>query len=166
MSAQNICSGFARWLLVGALLAALVPSASAINAPPRRLTAPEILELAIVKIDATTTSTTDRIDVLADRAVFRLERLARKGASQTSLEKDARKSKKGFSNQARSGYAQVTRDVGNAMIRMRSADGYSPDLQDDLFFERETSTAALEDSVDAAAARVDAALAELQSPTP
>ncbi|MBL8745649.1 MAG: hypothetical protein JNK58_04740 [Phycisphaerae bacterium] len=112
-----------------------------------------------MKIEAATTKATDRIEVLADRAVYRLERSARAGASRASLEKAANKAKKGFSSPARSGYAQVTREVGTAMIRMRSAEEYTTDLQDDLFFAREVAGGTLEDAVQAARTRVDEALA-------
>lgn len=151
-----------RWVLATVAVVSLASAAFAINPPPPpRPTAPEELARAIERIEDVTAETTDRIEVLADRAVFRLERAALKGASSASLEKTARKAKKGFSSQARGGYAGVTREFGNAMIRMRSASGYTTDLQDDLEFEREESTAALQDAISAAGERIDEALAEL-----
>lgn len=148
----------------GLVLCVLLGSAAveALAEPPvRRPTAPEILETTIARIEESTTKAQDRIEVLADRGVFRLERAALKGASQASLEKTAEKAKKDFPGQARKALAQINRDVGKAMIQMRSAEEYTNDLQEDLFFEREAAIADLEDAITEGEARIDEALAEL-----
>lgn len=153
------------WLVRCGLVLAMFLGSAAVDAatkpPVRRPTAPEILEATIITIDQSVTKATDRIEVLGDRGIFRLERAALKGAPQATLEKTASKAKKDFPGQARKALAQVNRDVSKAMIQMRSAEGYTNDLQDDLFFERETAIADLEDAIAEGETRIDEALAEL-----
>lgn len=162
MFAQHSRSRISRWILTSLAALTVAASASAINPPPpRRLTAPEELAVAIERMETATEAAVARIDVLADRAIFKLERSALKGASQASLEKTARSARKSFASQARGGSAQLVREVGRAMIRMRSAAEYTRDLQDDLFFERFEDEALLEDAYTEAVERVDAALADL-----
>ncbi len=166
MFAHFVRTGLSRWMVVGALLVALVPIAAQAEPPVRRPTAPEILRETVERIEGATTVATERIEVLADRAVFRLERAARNGAARASLAKAAAKAKKGFAGPARGGFAQFNREVGNGMIRMRSAAEYTNDLQEDLFFEREAAVAGIQDSVDEAVGRVEEALAGLAAAEP
>lgn len=145
-----------------ALVLALWPSAAtaAGDPPPRRPTAPEILEQALTKFGESVAKAEDRIDTLAERGEFRIERAIDKGASEASIRKIASKAKAGFSGQARKALAQINRDLASAMIRMRTADEYTPELEDDLRFAREEAIAELEDAVDAAAERIDEAIGD------
>jgi len=153
-----------NWLLVSLVLGlspllAPVPSASAAVHVPTRPTAEQVLEICLDDLDRVEIQAQDKIDIQVERAQFYIETLASRGATQTKLNKVAKSYKKNISNIARSGQAQSTRIVGKGMIRMRSSSGYEREMQDTLFFERDRTIQTLRESVQDAAAQIDATLA-------
>lgn len=147
--------------LFAALLSILlIPSAaSAQGLPMRAPTAEEILRQTLAKYAASVDRAGERIDDLVERAVFRIERAASKGASRASLERTASKAVRSLPSVGRKALAQINRDMGRAMIRMRTAEGYEREMQATLEFEREVAIADLEDLIEQASARIDEALA-------
>lgn len=152
----GIVLALAIWLVLSVAPCALAQS----GLPPvRRPTAPEIQQAALNRIDAAVGAATDRLEVLVERAVFRLELLGTRGVSRVVLERTALKFKKPFGGVARGAVAQINREIGNAMIRMRSADGHDRELEQELNFRRETAIAELRDAIESAEAALDAAIA-------
>lgn len=127
--------------------------------PPPRPTAPEIKQETLDRIDDAVVAAVARMDVLVERAVFRLDRAEERGATKEALQRTALKFKKPFGGAARRALAQINREIGTAMIRMRSAPDYDRELEADLGFRRETAVADLEAAIESAEAAIDAAIA-------
>lgn len=146
-------------LLVQAILG-VSDARAQVNVAPRP-PAEVVLAETKQKIEQATEKAADSMDRLADRSIVRLQLAARRGAGEATLQAFADKIKRSFPGLARKGSAQVTREVGNGMIRLRLAPGYEREMQDELYAAREAATLHLLEAIDAASLALDEEVARL-----
>jgi hypothetical protein len=148
-------------LLIAVLVALAVPLVGAGEARgqvrPAVPTAEEVLGDSLARIARVVRDTERRIDTQVERAVFRIEVLRARGASEAAVQRAAAKLRTLPAAEGRRGVAMLNREVGRAMIRMRRAPGYERQLQDTLFFERDRAVEAMRLAVEEGRAAIDAA---------